>query len=826
VNDVRYALRLLRRDPGYAAVAIATIALGIGATTTLFSVAYGLLLKPLPWADAGRIVRVAEARGGHQPRLTGQMSNGAYFAWQDHHDTIEALGAYETGVNNATALRGSGAEPVRIRVTGMTPTAFTVLREQPLRGRLFTDDEVPAAGVTGVNTPRPILIGYALWRDWFGGRDDALGTVLRVNDVPHTIVGVMPATFAFPDPETQAWAPLPIPQAVANGWPNARSIMLFGALARLKPGISPEQAAAQATSMARQAPDPGFAAVAMFGSDAPSEITVTPLAKAMTAEVRPAILLLLAAVALLLATAVANVGALQLARATTRQREIAVRAALGASRGVLLRQLFVESVAIAGFGAIAGLALAFGLDRILPSILPSDFPRAADIAIGLPVLTFATLLSVVAGLGACLMPASLTRRIDVTTALAEESAGSAVGVWRSRSGRLRTLVMSAQVAVACVLLVGAALLGRSFIALMHADRGYDPTNVLTARLDLPQSTNGATRARVADAVIGRMHGVPGVLNAAAGNALPFTSLGTALGTKLPSPVNPAVNVQVHANLRMVSPEYFAAMRLSLFKGRLLTDGDGVSSPAIVVSRSFAEQYLGADPIGKQVPIGFTKELRIEWQVVGVVGDMRQGAITDPQVPELFVTYRQVADAWRQSSIYFVIRMAGEPSSQIGALRAAVREQDPTMALDSIMTMQERLATSLAKPRLYALLLGGFAIAALAIAAVGLFGVLSYSVAQRTREIGIRTALGAQVHDIVTLVFKHAIVIALAGVVLGLWSAYVLARYLSSFLYGVLPSDVLSYILVAGVVVAIAAIACVVPARRAARVDPLIALKAD
>jgi putative ABC transport system permease protein len=277
---------------------------------------------------------------------------------------------------------------------------------------------------------------------------------------------------------------------------------------------------------------------------------------------------------------------------------------------------------------------------------------------------------------------------------------------------------------------------------------------------------------------------------------------------------------------MVSPEYFAAMRLPLFKGRLLTDGDGVSSPAIVVSRSFAEQYLGVDPIGKQVPIGFTKELRIEWQVVGVVGDMRQGAITDPQVPELFVTYRQVADAWRQSSIYFVIRTAGEPSSQIGALRAAVREQDPTMALDSIMTMQERLATSLAKPRLYALLLGGFAIAALAIAAVGLFGVLSYSVAQRTREIGIRTALGAQVHDIVTLVFKHAIVIALAGVMLGLSSAYVLARYLSSLLYGVLPSDVLSYILVAGVAVAIAAIACVVPARRAARADPLIALKAD
>jgi predicted permease len=384
--------------------------------------------------------------------------------------------------------------------------------------------------------------------------------------------------------------------------------------------------------------------------------------------------------------------------------------------------------------------------------------------------------------------------------------------------------MTAQVAIACVMLVGAVLLIRSFVAMVHADRGYDPTNLLTARLDLPQRTDGPTRARIADAVVARLRGTPGVLHAAAGNALPFVSLGTALGTELPSPSNPALKIQVHANVRMVSPEYFAAMRVPLLQGRLLQDSDGEASPAIVVSRSFARQYLGPEPIGRDVPIGFTKDLRTDWQIVGVVGDTRQGAVTDPQTPEVFVTYRQVAPAWLRSSIFFIVRTAGDPAAQIGPLRTAVREQDPTLAVDSIMTMEERVATSLAKPRLYALLLGGFAGAATAIAAVGLFGMLSYSVAQRTREIGIRTALGAQVHDMIALVFKKALTIALVGVAAGLWSAYVLTRALSSFLYGVSRWDVLSYALVGVVVLLTACLACVVPARRAARIDPLIALK--
>ena len=754
------------------------------------------------------------------------MTNGTYLEWRADHETIDALAGYAVGANSATALRGDGAEPIRIRVTGMTPAAFGILHAQPLRGRLFTDDEVPAAGSGGGDTLRPIVIGYGLWRDWFGERDDALGRVVRLDDVPRTVVGILPASFAFPDAETRAWTPLSIPPVVSVGFPNARSMMVFGALARLKPGVSTQRAAAEGTARARRALDPGFTAVAMFGSNAPGDITVIPLADAMTAEVRPAILLLLAAVVLLLATAVANVGGLQLARASTRRREMAIRAALGAGRATLVRQLVAESAVIAGAGTIGGIAIAFVLARVLPSVLPADFPRASDIAVNLPVLAAVSFLSALAAAAAALTPATTTRRLDVTAALVDESAASASGAWQSRSGRLRTIVMTVQVAVTCLLLVGAVLLTRSFVALTRADRGYDPTNVLTARLDLPQRTDGPTRVRIADAVVERMRVAPGVAYAAAGNALPFMSLGTALGTELPSPFNPAMKIQVHANVRMVSPEYFAAIRLPLLQGRLLTDEDGVASSAIVVSRSFVREYLGDSPIGKHVPIGFAKDVRTDWRVVGVVGDMRQAAVTEPQTPEVFVTYRQIPTAWLRSSIYFIIRTTGDPVAQVAALRTAVRQQDPTAALDSIMTMEERVAKSLAKPRLYALLLTGFAIAALAIAGVGLFGVLSYAVAQRAREIGIRTALGAQVRDIIALMLRQAVAISVIGIGVGMAAALALTRYLSSFLYGVLPTDVFTYTAVALVVAAAATTACVVPARRAARIDPLIALKVD
>lgn len=825
MNDLRYACRLLRRDLGYTTLAILTMAVGIGATTTLFSVAYGVLLKPLPWADGDRLMRVTESRKGQQARLPGTISNGAYLAWRDQASTAEAIGGYGLGGSAMTAV-ASGGEPARLQVVRLTASMFDVLRVRPLRGRAFTTgDEQYDGGAYPIASVA--ILSYGLWQEWFGGRDDAIGRVVRVDDQPVTVIGVMSRDFAFPDRETRAWLPMPVGGVLgANG---VRRIQIFGAMARLKPGVTPQQAAAEATARARTAPDPGFAAVAMFGSDAPSDVSVTPAIDAMTADVRPAIIVLLAAVGLLLATATANVGGLQLARATTRRRELAVRAALGASRSQLVRQLVTESAVIGSAGAVAGVTFAAVMQRLLPALLPADFPRAADIALNLPVVLFAAVLAIVASVACGLIPATQTGRLDLTYALAQESAASVAGGGRTPSARLRAAVMAAQVALACVLLVGAALLTRSFVALMHADRGYDAANVLTARLDLPpQNSDGPRHVALADAVIARMRAQPGVAAAAAADALPFLSLGSALGTEMPSPVNPAIKQQVRANLRMVNPEYFAALRLRLVQGRLLSDADRASTKrVVVVSRSFARQYLGPEPLGKVVPL---RSGRIgggaDAEVVGIVEDVRQSGVTEPAAADLFIAYRQFPDWWTRGSIIFAVRATDDPFAHIQALRTAVREQDPTVALDSIMTMEERVATSLAKPRLYAVLLVAFAVAALTIAAVGLFGLLSYIVAQRSREIGIRTALGAQVPDILALVLRQGAAISISGIAVGLWAAYVLTRYLASFIYGVDRADVASYLTVAFAVGLVATIASIVPAWRAARIDPVIALRAE
>jgi len=800
------------------------MALGIGATTTLFSVAYGVLMKPLPWPDADRVMRVTESRQGHTARLKGTVSNGSYLAWRSALSTVEAVGAYGvTGGSPTTVSRGS-AEPVRIPVARMSASMFDVLRVRPIRGRAFTPEDEPTGG--RANTPAPsstvAVISYSLWQEWYGGRDDAIGSVMRFDDRPVTIVGVMPGDFAFPDRDTRAWLPFPIgPVLGENG---VRRMMIFGAMARLKPGVTPEQASAEATARARGGEDAGLAAVGLFGSSAPPDITVQPAVDAMTAEVRPAILLLLAAVGLLLVTAVANVGSLQLTRATMRRRELAVRAAIGASAGDLRRQMLAEAGLVGAAGGATGLALTIALIRILPSLLPADFPRAADVAVNVPVLAFVVAISVAASIVCGLLPALETSRVDITHALAEESAASAGSAPRSTAARVRALVMGAQVAVACLLLVGATLLTRSFVAQMHADRGFDPASILSARVDLPRRYTPLQRVAFADAVTSRLAAMPGVVSAAVGNALPFVSMGGVIVFEMPSPADPAVKLQVQATSRIVGPTYARAMGLQLAAGRWLLDTDGPTSrPAIVVNRSFARKYLGEHPIGMRVPMSFG-DGRPDGDVVGLVEDMRQADVTDAPAAEVFVSYRQMPDRLANGPMVLVMRTSGDPMAHVAVMRTAVREQDPSVPLDSIMTMEERVATSLAKPRLYAILLGGFAIAALAIAAVGLFGVLSYAVAQRAREIGVRTALGAQVGDIVALVLRQAMAISVAGIAIGLWAAFALSRYMSSFLYGVGRADAISYLVVAAAVALVVAMASAVPARRAARVDPVTVLR--
>jgi putative ABC transport system permease protein len=816
VQDARYAVRLLRREPGFTAIAILTMALGIGATTTLFSVAYGVLLKPLPWPNADRLVRVTETRGGRIGRVRGTVMNGTYLAWADHPATIDGLAGWTRRTQTMTV---GGGEPRRVPINAITPSTFPLLEARPLLGRLFAEGE----GVRGA--PGVALLSYGLWREQFGGRPEAVGSELRLDDQSYTIVGVMPRDFAFPDREARLWTAWVVP-AVA-GPQGLLTGVIFSSLARLHDGVTPEQAAVEATARARGAPDASLVATALFGAKGPIDVVVTPARDALTADVKPAIVVLLVAVALLLATATANVASLQLARAATRRHELAIRAAIGAGAARLTRQLLVESAMLGTAGGAAGLVLAIGLHRLLPSVLPADFPRLDDVAVDGRVLLFAVVVSLAASVVCGLMPALGARRVDLAESLGDGGSHSRSSAG-ARTARARTLIMAGQVGVACVLLVGASLLGRSFVALMNADRGYDPSNLLTARLSLPAAYSMERRIQLLEALIGRLRGVAGVREAAYGNALPLFTAGGFRAFKMRPPSDPAVEIEVNTIERVVSPGYFSALGLRVTSGRALSEADTMSAPqAIVVNRSFAAKYLGATAVGAMVPnLGMCRGNGDRWQVVGVVDDMKQGAVTETPQPELFLPFRQIACTNAVPDPILVARTTGDPLPYAAILRAIVRQEAPALALDSVMTMDDRVMTSLARPRTYALLLAGFAVFALAITGVGLFGVLSYSVAQRTREIGVRTALGAQAGDIVRMIFRQGLAIAGVGVFLGLATSAAAARSLSTFLFGVTPFDAASFLAVPFILAMVAVVACLVPARRAARVDPLQALRAN
>jgi putative ABC transport system permease protein len=824
-QDIRYGTRVLRREPGFAALAILTIALGIGATTTLWSLVDGVLLKPLPWPDADRLMRVTETRDGRTGRVRGTVMNGTYVAWAEHPETVDALAGWMRQTRTLT-LRGQ-SESIRVTVVPLTASAFTMLDARPLAGRLFTADE---GAVNAFGTPGVAMLSYGLWQEQFGGRTDAVGDIVQLDGQPCTIAGVMPRTFAFPDREARMWTAWKVPGvAGANG---AMVGVIFSAMARLRPGVTAAQAAAEATARARAAPDASLVAMSLFGAKAPIDVQVTPARDALTAEVRPAMLVLLAAVALLLVTATANVASLQLARATARRRELAVRASLGAGQSRLMRQLIVESALVGAAGGAGGFALAVLLLRLLPSILPADFPRLDSVGIDTHLLALVAALSLVTSIVCGILPAWHARRLNLVETLAEDGAAPIGGSMRTRIARMRALIMTGQVAIACVLLVGAALVTRSFVALIHADRGYDPVNVLTARLPLPNGFAPERRRQLLDGLIERLRAVPGVTHAAYSTALPFVSNGGFTSFKMPSPRTGA-EMDVQAALRIVSPDYFGAMRLHLVAGRTLSNADAPASPpAVVVNQSFARRYLGDRPIGFRIPqrgprAGYRfRDANADWEVVGIVDDMRQDNVDAPLLPEVFASFGQInTDTMRNVEPIIVIRTTTDPVPYVATLRALVKNAEPSLALDSVMTMEDRVMTSLARPRLYAVVLVGFAVFALLIAGVGLFGVLSYSVALRTREIGVRVALGAQRADIVWLVLRQAVVIAAIGVAGGLWLSFAASRYLSSFLYGVGPNDAISLVAVSLLLLVVTVATCVVPVRRATRVDPLTALKA-
>ncbi len=818
VADVVYAWRLLRSRPGHAAVTILTIALGVGAVTTLFSVANGVLLRPLPWASGEGLVQVVESRGGREGRVPGTMMNGSYLAWADAPQTISNIGAWTDG---ALTLTGAG-DATRMTVTNVSPSLFELLGVQPLRGRLFRTAE----GRDG--NWRFAMLSQGVWEQRFGAREDLIGETIVLDGMPCTVVGIMPRSFQFPTAATQMWFPLSVSEV--DGPNGMKRGQIFRALARLKPGVTPAQAAAEGSARATAAPDAGPVAMALFGAGAPIQIAVTDVNRAATADVRPAIIILLLASVLLFASAIGNVANMQVARATARQRELTIRAALGAGLGRLSRQLLIENAMIGLAGAAMGLALSLVLHRVMPSLLPADFPRADAIAIDGRVLGFTIVLSILASLAAGVLPVIYARRLDLARALSDGSLGS-VGAGRGRLAMTRLLIAGAQVAVTSVLVIGGVLLTRSFIATMNADRGYDPTNLLTATVPFPDGYTFAQRQQARARIVERLAARPGITHAAFSTGVPLMSAGGYTSFTMVSPFNGG-SMQAESIRRVVTPGYFGALGVRVRAGRPITEADDDGSPtSVVVNRSFVRKYLDDVPIEQAIgaSIGTHAVPGTSYAgsatIVGVTDDLRQGAVDAPDQPEMFVAMAQLNEASRQGSASIVlIRTAGDPAAYVETLRTVMREEDPGIALDAVMTMDQRVGRSVSRPRTYAALLAGFAVCALLIAGAGLYGVLSHGVAQRARELAVRAALGASRAAVVGAALRQISISMAAGVAAGVGIAIALSNYLSPFLYGVSSDDWVSFaagpacLLMAGV------LACIVPARRVANTDPIQVLR--
>ena len=801
--DIRHACRTLARQPSYSVLAVLAIALGVAATTTLFSLAYGVLFRPLPWPHADRIVRLYESRKGATNRFGAIMTSAPYVAWQERPTTIDGLAGW---ANDRAVLEARGTSG-RVVLTSATASLFPLLGVSPLLGTTYTEaDET-------LKAQAPIVLSYGLWQGRFGASREVIGQEVKLDHTPYRIVGVMPRGFVFPDASTQAWTPMAV-----RFTPGGLSI--FSALARLKPGITPAQAAAEATARARGGPDPGVVVMAVFGSREPAEISATPFLEAQTAGVRPAILVFLAAVALLLVTAAANVASVQLARATAKRREMAIRVAIGAGGGRLVRQALVENLVLGVAAAIVGLLLVTAIHRVLPSLLPPTFPRVSNVHVDLVVAVFAFSISIVASLACGLFPALQARRVNVVELLADNGQAPAGAGIRLGSSRARTLIMVGQLAIACVLLVGASLLTRSFLAMLAANRGYDPTGVLTATLVLPErSFTAAQTADIAGSLVTRLKTVPAFRHVAVASVLPLMSEESL--ASFPVRTYTGEKVQAQAANRVVTDGYFAALGIRVVAGRAFGLQDTrTSAPVVMVNRAFARQYLGPVPVGAKLWEDTPKQQGPE--VIGVVEDIRHRSVTDSAAPEIYSNYAQSTGSGMPMTL--AIKTVGRTSAHAATLRALVRQVDPAIDVDAVTPMETLLGATLSQPRLYFVLSAALAALSLTIAAVGLFGVLGYAVAQRTREIGVRTALGARPSQVALLVLRQAFVMATGGVVVGLAVSFVAAKSLGSFLYGITAYDSFSYVVVPLAILAAAAIAALVPARRAARVDPLTALR--
>jgi putative ABC transport system permease protein len=811
-TDIRYGLRTLGRHPTVAVVAILTLALGIGANTAIFAAAYGVLLRPLPYAEPERIVRLSEYHEhAVSPLREDFLSDLTFDAWSRDSQTIDSMGAY---TERAYTVTGRG-DADRVDGAVLAPEIFSILRAVPAAGRFFLADEAVAGA------DRVVVLGYDYWQQHFAGRGDAVGQSITLDGRPHVIVGVAPPGFSFPQPDRQLYTPFlrPRPQN-APGAPQGISV--FSAIGRLRPGVTADQAAAEGTSITRALGPRPQAAELLFGKGGPPTVRVRGLADQMTQAAKPTLLLLLAGVSLILLLACANVANLLLSLGVTRERELAVRAAIGAGRGRLRRQLLAESLALSLVATSAGLALAFAIVRAWPAMVPGDFPRLAAVQLDRAPVFFALGLSLVASVLVGLAPAMHGSRVNVGFGLS----GGRGASMSQRSRRTGQTLLVVQAAFAVVLVVGAALLVRSFDRLVRRDSGYDATHVITARVTPQGSPIPAARwQQLADAIVERVRGVPGVQAAGASNMAPLGDTTMVAGFRLagdrPEPV-------IARGLGyVVTPGYFTALQLRLREGRLLTDGDVAAGiTPLIVNDDFVRAFFndGRAVVGRRfeniLEPGRTTE------IVGVVGNVLKNGLTDTSQPEFYVALGNHGRLVSGRDIYLVIRSDMRAADLAAALRAAVRDIDPTAPLHGVDDLDAVLAQTASDSRFAASAVSVFAGIALALAAIGLYGGLMYAVSRRTREMGIRTALGARPAGLIAIVVREGLAITAAGVILGLGAAVLATRVMQGLLYGIDPLDAVSFAAAPVLLALVAITACLVPAWRAVSTSPVDALRQD
>lgn len=807
MQDFRFALRQLARSPGFTASAVLILALGIGATTAMFSLVNAALLQPLPFPQPDRLMWLSPQDHSLPGVVPESLSYPDYFDWRSKNHTFAGIATYWGG---GVTLQWKG-ESQRLDTQAVSSNFFDVLGVVPMMGRDFRPEDELAGN-------RAAMLSYSTWRTMFGSAKDIVGKTIRMDDHSYTVAGVMPRGFQFPleNPAPALWTSIGDDAAVKKT--SMRGFDVLSAIGRLKPGVTPEQAKADlsliAGQLARQYPDTNME---------DSSALVEPELEHMTGDTRPALRVLFGAVMLVLLMVCANVAGLLLVRAARRSGEFALRAAIGASRAAILRQLLVESVTLSLCGGMAGVALGYGLLRALIRWMPLEIPRMQTATVDGGVLVFALVVSVATGLLFGVVPAWRMSRSAPGLALREGSRSIAGG--RSQN-RVHNGLVIAQTAIGLVLLVSSGLLMRSLIRILNVDPGFDASHVLSARVGVPFGRYSHDQhVQFFQQLVERMAAVPGVQSVSAGWPLPMGSTHVTITFNIQGrPV--ARGDEPEEAMGLAMPGYFATLRIPLIAGRVFDEQDGVKGPpTLIVNQAFAKKYFpNENPLGQhiQVRLGddvFNQSVRT---IVGEVGNIRQKGLAAGTEPEYYLPYEQAMI----TNPYLVIRTSGDPLALQDAVRRAVQQMDKGVPVYEVSTLDDYVAKSASQPRFQAFLLSSFAAMALILAAVGLYGLLSYAVVQRSFEIGLRMALGAQRKDILGQIVRRGLILTLIGVAAGVAVSAVVTRMLTGMLYGVRASDPETFAAMAGVLLVVAGLACLIPARRASRIDPMRALRTE